>query len=208
VKSGWDQFGIKVGMPTQQLSIRRLTCISPDSAGIALGSEMSGGIKDVRIEDITLLQTQSAIRIKTAVGRGGYVKDIFARRFTMKTMKYVFWMSGAYNQHPASGFDPKAMPVITNINYRDMTADNVTQPARLDGFKNDPFTKICMSNIKIDLAAEPKKLLWNCTSISGVSSKVTPKPCSLLPEKGAPVDCAFPVDKIPIESVVLNKCSA
>uniref|UniRef100_M4ETK6 Pectate lyase superfamily protein domain-containing protein n=1 Tax=Brassica campestris TaxID=3711 RepID=M4ETK6_BRACM len=207
VKSGWDQFGIKVGMPTQQLSIRRLTCISPDSAGIALGSEMSGGIKDVRMEDITLLQTQSAIRIKTAVGRGGYVKDIFARRFTMKTMKYVFWMSGAYNQHPASGFDPKAMPEITNINYRDMTADNVTQPARLDGFTNDPFTKICMSNINIVLAAEPKKLLWNCTAISGVSSKVTPKPCSLLPEN-APVDCAFPVDKIPIESVVLNKCSA
>ncbi|CAH2061320.1 unnamed protein product, partial [Thlaspi arvense] len=208
VKSGWDQFGIKVGMPTQQLSIRRLTCISPDSAGIALGSEMSGGIKDVRIEDITLLQTQSAIRIKTAVGRGGYVKDIFARKFTMKTMKYVFWMSGAYNQHPVSGFNPKAMPEITNINYSDMTADNVTQPARLDGLKNDPFTKICMSNINIALAAEPKKLLWNCTNISGVSSKVTPKPCSLLPEKGAPVNCAFPADKIPIESVVLNKCSA
>lgn len=208
VKSGWDQYGIKIAMPTQQLSIRRLTCISPDSAGVALGSEMSGGIKDVRIEDITLIQTQSAIRIKTAVGRGGYVKDIFARRITMKTMKYVFWMSGAYNQHPDDKWDPKALPVVKNINYRDMTAENVTIAARLEGIKNDPFTEICMSNVSISLSSKPKKLQWNCTDIAGLTSHVTPEPCSLLPEKPKPVDCAFPEDKIPIESVVMKKCVA
>ncbi|RVX01947.1 putative polygalacturonase [Vitis vinifera] len=50
VKSGWDQYGYKFGMPTKDLLIRRLTCISPDSATIALGSEMSGGIKNVWAE--------------------------------------------------------------------------------------------------------------------------------------------------------------
>lgn len=40
VKSGWDEYGIAVGMPTNHLVIRRLTCIFPDSAVIALGSEM------------------------------------------------------------------------------------------------------------------------------------------------------------------------
>ncbi|CAN8278369.1 unnamed protein product [Cochlearia groenlandica] len=94
VKSGIDQFGITTAIPTQQLSIRRLACISPDSAGIAIGSEMSGGIKDV-----TLINTQSAVRVKTAVGRGGYVKDIFARRFVMKKMKYVIWINGSYTLH-------------------------------------------------------------------------------------------------------------
>ena len=77
-------------MPTQQLIIRRLTCISPDSAMIALGSEMSGGIKDVRAEDVTAINTQSAVRIKTAVGRGAYVKDIFVKGTTLHNMKYVF----------------------------------------------------------------------------------------------------------------------
>ncbi|KAL4595053.1 hypothetical protein ACB092_12G064200 [Castanea dentata] len=86
VKSGWDEYGIKVGMPTQHLIIRRLTCISPDSATIALGSEMSGGIQDVRADDITAIDTESGVRIKTAVGRGGYVKDIYVRRMTLKTM--------------------------------------------------------------------------------------------------------------------------
>ncbi|KAF2616389.1 hypothetical protein F2Q68_00041175 [Brassica cretica] len=207
VKSGIDQYGIATAIPTQQLSIRRLTCVSPDSAGIAIGSEMSGGIKDVRIEDVTLINTQSAIRIKTAIGRGGYVKDIFARRFTMKNMKYVFWITGSYKLHPI-GFDPNALPEIRNINYRDMTAENVTISAKLEGIKKDPFTGICMSNVTMALSPTTKKLQWNCTDVAGVTSRVKPEPCSLLPSKGPAMDCHFPTDKIPIESVVLNKCTA
>ncbi|ESQ45651.1 hypothetical protein EUTSA_v10011050mg [Eutrema salsugineum] len=193
------------GMPTKHLSIRRLTCISPKSAGVALGSEMSGGIKDVRIEDVTLINTESAIRVKTAAGRGAYVKDIFARRFTMKTMKYVFWMNGNYDSHPDEGYDPKALPEVSNINFRDMTAENVTMSASLDGIEKDPFTGVCISNVTIDLSAKPKKLQWNCTNVAGVTSRVKPEPCSLLPEKNA--DCMFPSDLIPIESVVLKKCT-
>jgi len=55
VKSGWNEYGIKYGKPTSHLIIKRLTCISPYSASIALGSEMSGGIQDVRIQDITTI---------------------------------------------------------------------------------------------------------------------------------------------------------
>nr|ACL54166.1 unknown [Zea mays] len=43
IKSGWDEYGISYGMPSQHIVIRRLTCVSPTSAVIALGSEMSGG---------------------------------------------------------------------------------------------------------------------------------------------------------------------
>ncbi|OIW12532.1 hypothetical protein TanjilG_04696 [Lupinus angustifolius] len=206
VKSGWDQYGIKVGIPTQYLIIRRLTCISPDSAMIALGSEMSGGIKHIRAEDNIAINTQSAIRIKTAVGRGGYVKDIFVKGMTLKTIKYVFWMTGAYGSHADSGFNPKALPKITRINYRDITADNVTYSARLDGITNDPFTGICLSNVHIKVSEENKKLQWNCTNIAGVTSNVTPQPCSLLPQKEGQ-DCPYPEDKLPIDNVQLKTCS-
>lgn len=70
VKSGWDQYGINYGMPTKQLLIRRLTCISPDSAVIALGSEMSGGIEDVRAEDIIAINSESGIRYVTKTQTG------------------------------------------------------------------------------------------------------------------------------------------
>ncbi|PON96980.1 Glycoside hydrolase [Trema orientale] len=207
VKSGWDQYGIKFGMPTKHLVIRRLTCISPDSAGIALGSEMSGGIEDVRAEDITAINTQSAIRIKTAVGRGAYVKNIFARRLVLKTMKYVFWMTGSYKSHPDPGFDPNALPDIQAINYRDVVAENVSHPARLEGIKGDTFKGICISNVTITLSENPNKLLWNCTNVEGYTSNVTPKPCDLLPEKEGKLDCPFPEDRLPIEDVALKTCS-
>ncbi|XP_068316437.1 probable polygalacturonase [Pyrus communis] len=208
VKSGFDEYGIKVGIPTEHLVIRRLTCISPSSATIALGSEMSGGIRDVRGEDITAIDTESSVRIKTAVGRGGYVKDIYVRRMTLKTMKYVFWMTGSYGSHPDPGFDPKALPEITNINYKQVVAENVTISARLDGIHDDPFKGICISNVTITLAEKAKKLQWNCTDVEGITSNVTPKACDLLPEQKEAVDCAFPEDRLAIEDVELVTCSA
>ncbi|KAF9596735.1 hypothetical protein IFM89_012934 [Coptis chinensis] len=110
VKSGWDEYGISFGMPTEHLVIRRLTCISPDSVVIALGSEMSGGIQDVRAENILAVNSESGIRIKTAIGRGGFVKDIHVRRMTMKTMKWAFWMTGNYGSHADKNYDPNALP--------------------------------------------------------------------------------------------------
>ncbi|XP_057995600.1 probable polygalacturonase [Hevea brasiliensis] len=208
VKSGWDQYGIKVGIPTKHLVIRRITCISPDSATIALGSEMSGGIQDVRAEDITAINTQSGVRIKTAVGRGAYVKDIFVRRMNLTAMKYVFWMTGSYGSHPDQGYDPNALPNITQINYRDVVAQNVTYSARLDGIKNDPFTGICISSVNITLTEKPKELQWNCTDIKGVTSNVTPEPCNLLPPAKNKIDCPFPEAILPIDYVQLKTCYA
>ena len=206
VKSGWDQYGISYAVPTQRLSIRSFTCISPDSAVIALGSEMSGGVRDVRAEDVHALNSQSGIRIKTGVGRGGYVKDIYVRNVEMENMEYFFWMNGDYGSHPDPGWDPKALPVITNINYRDMKGKNVTVVGGLAGIKGDDFTSICISNVTMELATEnkEKKEPWKCEDVGGVSSNVTPKACPQLAEKA--VDCPFPTDTLDIDKVELNKC--
>ncbi|KAE8671774.1 putative polygalacturonase [Hibiscus syriacus] len=166
VKSGCDQYSIKFGMPTKQLVIRRLTCISPFSAVIALGSKMSGGIEDV--------------------------KDIYMRRMSMKTMKMVFWMEGNYGSHPDNDYNPNVIPVIRIINFRDVVAENMTMAARLEGILGHPFSGICISNVTIELAKRPKKIQWNCTEISGVSSDVTPKPCNLLMDQGPETACNFP----------------
>lgn len=209
VKSGWDEYGISYGMPTKQLVIRRLTCISPYSAAIALGSEMSGGIEDVRAEDITAINTESGVRIKTAVGRGGYVKDVYVRGMTMHTMKWVFWMTGNYGSHADNHYDPNALPVIQGINYRDMVAENVSMAARLEGISGDPFTGICISNVTIGLAKKAKKVPWTCADIEGVVSGVVPQPCGLLPDQGPEKVgmCTFPTQNLPIDNVETKKCS-
>ncbi|KAA3458778.1 putative polygalacturonase [Gossypium australe] len=209
VKSGWDEYGISFGMPTKQLVIRRLTCISPYSAAIALGSEMSGGIQDVRAEDITAVHTESGVRIKTARGRGGFVKDIFVRRMSLHTMKWVFWMTGNYKQHADNHYDPNALPVIQGINYRDIVANNVSMAARLEGIEGDPFTQICIANVTIGMAAKAKKVPWTCTDVEGITSGVSPRPCDLLPDQGQKkiTACDFPAKPLSIDRVVLTTCT-
>ncbi|XP_065859985.1 probable polygalacturonase, partial [Euphorbia lathyris] len=208
VKSGWDQYGIKYGMPTKDLVVRRVTCISPDSATVALGSEMSGGIENVRIEDVTALNTQSAVRMKTTIGGGGYVRDIFVRKLRLYVYNqyYGFWMTSSYSQHPDNGWDRNVLPNISRIYHDDIIATNVTIPARIEGMKNNPFTDICISNVNMKLTAKQKKLFWNCTDVIGVASNVTPKPCSAFTEKPN-FKCQFPTDKLAIETVQLKTCS-
>ncbi|XP_047319870.1 probable polygalacturonase [Impatiens glandulifera] len=209
VKSGWDEYGIAFAMPTKQLIIRRLTCISPYSATVALGSEMSGGIEDVRIEDVYALNTESGIRIKTAVGRGGYVRNVYVKGMTLHTMKWAFWMTGNYGSHADTHYDPNALPVIQGINYRDVVAVNVTTAARLEGISGDPFTGICISNVTISMR-KTKKAPWTCTDIEGITSGVSPTPCALLPDQGPDkaVDiCNFPQESLPIENLQLQTCS-
>ncbi|RVW43262.1 putative polygalacturonase [Vitis vinifera] len=167
------------------------------------------GIEDVRAEDILAIDTESGVRIKTAVGRGGYVKDIYVRSMIMKTMKWAFWMTGNYGSHADNNYDPNALPAIQGINYRDMVAENVTMAGRLEGISGDPFTGICISNVTIGLAKKAKKAPWTCTDIAGITSGVVPQPCDLLPDQGPEkiVACNFPTDSLPIDTVEVQTCS-
>ncbi|MED6148539.1 hypothetical protein PIB30_054052 [Stylosanthes scabra] len=155
------------------------------------------------------IKFESGVRIKTAVGRGGYVKDIYVKRMYLHTMKWAFWMTGNYGSHADSHYDPNALPEIKGINYRDVVAENVNMAARLEGISKDPFTGICMANVTIGMAAKHKKQIWTCTDIEGVTSGVTPQPCDLLPDQGSKkiTACDFPPENIPIDMVELKKCS-
>ncbi|RZC60472.1 hypothetical protein C5167_022253 [Papaver somniferum] len=166
---------------------------------------MSGGIQDVRDEDILAINFGSGIRIKTAVGRGGFVKDIFVRRMTMETMKWEFWMTVNYGSQADDKYDKNALPVINGINYSDMVADNVTMAARLEGIDGDPFTRICISNVTISMAAKAKKVPWTCTDVEGLTSSVSPTTCNLLPEQVT--NCPFPTNVFPIDTIEIKTCS-
>ncbi|CBI40426.3 unnamed protein product, partial [Vitis vinifera] len=90
-----------------------------------------------------------------------------------------------------------------------MVAENVSMAARLEGIPSDPFTGICISNVTIHLAAKAKKVPWTCTDVEGISSGVTPTPCSTLPDQGPEKTslCNFPAESLPIDTVELQKCS-
>ncbi len=78
IKSGKNPEGNRIGRPCEQIRIFDSVCTF--GHGFAIGSEMSGGIRDVRIWNCDLLHSANGIEIKTTEKRGGYVRDICVNR--------------------------------------------------------------------------------------------------------------------------------
>jgi len=83
IKSGRDAAGRKRGMPTENVIIRNST-VYHAHGGFVIGSEMSGGAKNIFITDCTFVGTDIGLRFKTTRGRGGVVEKIFAKDIVMK----------------------------------------------------------------------------------------------------------------------------
>lgn len=77
IKSGKNPEGNVIGRPCQH--IRIFDCVSAFGHGIAIGSEISGGISDIRIWDCDLSSSIYGIQIKGTPKRGGYVKNVEVR---------------------------------------------------------------------------------------------------------------------------------
>lgn len=83
MKSGKDKDGRDFGRPCEFVTIR--DCIVYHGhGGFTIGSEMSGGVRNVRISDCLFIGTDTGLRFKTARGRGGVVEKIDVRRIRMK----------------------------------------------------------------------------------------------------------------------------
>jgi len=79
IKSGLDEAGVAYGMPSQNITV--VNVLTRGRGGIQVGSEMSGGVHDVTIRDVTLLGDRG-IQIKTSRGRGGYIQNISVSNVT------------------------------------------------------------------------------------------------------------------------------
>ncbi|KAG6515636.1 hypothetical protein ZIOFF_026065 [Zingiber officinale] len=179
IKSGWDQYGIAFNKPSQHIYISNFSCVSPTSATIALGSEMSGGISDVHATNIVAVDTESALRLKTGIGRGGFMRDVIVEGMRLTNMKYLLWMTANYGQHPDDKFDPNAIPVVKTISFSNVVATNVSIAGKLEGLPQSPFTNLLVSDVTAEIFVN-KKPVWNCTFVEGRSYNVTPTPCAEL----------------------------
>ena len=83
VKSGRDAEGRKRGMPTENVIIRGCTVYS-SHGGFVIGSEMSGGARNIYVSNCTFIGSDIGLRFKTTRGRGGVVENIFIKDIYMK----------------------------------------------------------------------------------------------------------------------------
>lgn len=85
IKSGRDAEGRKRAMPTQDVIIRNCIVYAAHG-GFVIGSEMSGGARNIWVEDCTFIGTDIGLRFKTTRGRGGIVENIYINNITMKNI--------------------------------------------------------------------------------------------------------------------------
>ena len=85
IKSGRDAEGRKRGMPTQNVIVKNCTVYAAHG-GFVIGSEMSGGARNIWVDDCTFIGTDIGLRFKTTRGRGGVVENIFINNVTMKNI--------------------------------------------------------------------------------------------------------------------------
>ncbi|MCX6215039.1 glycoside hydrolase family 28 protein [Spirosoma sp.] len=76
IKSGRDEQGRKRGVPTENIIVRN-SRVYHAHGGFVIGSEMSGGVKNLYVSNCTFMGTDVGLRFKTARGRGGVVENIF-----------------------------------------------------------------------------------------------------------------------------------
>ncbi|KAL0408045.1 UNVERIFIED_CONTAM: putative polygalacturonase [Sesamum radiatum] len=179
VKSGWDEYGIAYGRPSHDITIRRVTGSSP-FAGIAVGSETSGGVEDVLAEHINLFNMGFGIHLKTNIGRGGVIRNITISNVYMDKARKGIKISGDVGDHPDENYNPKALPVLKDVKIKDVWGDRVQQAGLIRGLKNAPFSGICLSNISLGGTTGHRDLPWQCSDVSGGAVQVSPLPCSEL----------------------------
>jgi len=76
IKSGRDEQGRKRGVPTENFIFRNCR-VYHAHGGFVIGSEMSGGARNLYVQNLTFMGTDVGLRFKTARGRGGVVENIF-----------------------------------------------------------------------------------------------------------------------------------
>ncbi|OAY36104.1 probable polygalacturonase isoform X2 [Manihot esculenta] len=188
VKSGWDQYGIKMAHPSSNILVKRVAGTTPTCSGVGIGSEMSGGIFNVTIEDLHVWDSAAGVRIKTDKGRGGYISNITISNITMERVKIPIRFSRGSNDHPDEGWDRNAIPVVKGVSISNIVSLNSTKAPVLQGIKDAPFGGICMKNVTLIGLASAS---WHCEFISGFAKDVFPMPCPQLQNNASTSWCSY-----------------
>ncbi|MBW3093150.1 hypothetical protein KIH79_09510 [Bifidobacterium sp. 82T10] len=116
IKSGKNPEGNVINRPSR--NIRIFDCRAEFGFGITLGSEMSGGIANVRIWDCDMSRTSFGLEIKATRKRGGYVRDV---RAYDSTFSHIQLHGVPYND---DGEDSGQVPVFEDMLFDDVRIED------------------------------------------------------------------------------------
>ncbi len=154
IKSGRDKDAWAVGRATERLVIRHCIMRSRYSA-LCIGSEMSGGVRDVFMEDCKVIGSASAFYFKGNLDRGGLVEHIRARNITVDAVKEsAIRFETGYHGYRGGHFPPS---------FKDFVIENLTcgkssaYALYSEGVEGCPIRQVLIRNVTVVSA---KAALW------------------------------------------------
>ncbi len=161
VKSGRDAEGRRVGIPSKDILIENCRFIS--GFGVAMGSEMAGGVENVVVRNCTFKDTFSIASLKAIRGRGSYIRNVRYENCThdnqstehsdTKWFRGAIYLDGFYGSEE---FDADAVvpvddgtPIIEDIYFKNLEVNTVAGNAvYLYGLPERHYRNIYMENVK------------------------------------------------------------
>jgi polygalacturonase len=150
IKAGKDADGLRVNRPTEDVAITNCTVHHAHGA-VVIGSETSGSVRNIVASNMTVLDTQNGVRIKSARGRGGVVEDISFSNWTMENVGEAITITNYYlmegevrtSQQPVS----IRTPVFRNISVSNMVVNGAKVLIDVQGLPEMPISNVHISNI-------------------------------------------------------------
>lgn len=169
IKSGKMEFGRKFHTPSEQIIIRN--CLMEfGHGGVTLGSEMSGGVKELSVSQCIFRDTDRGLRIKTRRGRGdtAIIDGIVFENIKMQRVRApltinMFYKAGS-EAFIAEHFDRKPQPVddttpyLGHFTFRNLSVKEAQWGAGYFlGLPEQPIEEICIENVSFEMAEEAKE---------------------------------------------------
>ncbi|WP_341939423.1 glycoside hydrolase family 28 protein [Marinimicrobium sp. C2-29] len=148
IKSGRDYDGRKVGRPSEYVVVRGNDMGGED--GIALGSEMSGGIRHVYFDNNILRSGKAAVRFKANLDRGGLVEHIRVRNMTVESFDQFIWFQLNYPGELGGNYPT----VYRDLVFEDITVESTGSVLEVYAPDGYPLQDITLRNIRIKEAED------------------------------------------------------
>jgi polygalacturonase len=156
IKSGRDADGRRIAVKSENIIVRNCNMID-GHGGVVMGSETSGGVSNVFVENCTMdsPNLDRVIRIKTNSNRGGLTENVYVRNIKVGQVKecvlklnmfYVAW------DDPIGTF----IPEIRNIYLENIQVENGGSFGILaKGFEQSPIQNVTLKNVTINKVGQP-----------------------------------------------------
>lgn len=166
LKSGYKFQKTGKNIPSENILVTN--CVfARGHGGVGVGSETSGGIRNITVSNCVCEGTDRGLRFKTARSRGNVVENFRAMNLVMRGVGDAISVTMLYNASDPRTAQPvdEGTPIFRNFHLSDITATDVKRAALVEGLPEMPIQGISISNFVVDGAGTG----ISCSNVNGLT---------------------------------------